>query len=148
MQMLDETVAVLRAVPMFRRIDEKRLKLFAFVGQTLTYNKDERVFEMGDEGDAAFVILEGKVDVVLPMKSGDVSVATLGKHEVFGEMAVFCEKPRSASIVALEDLVLLRFDRDALMNLLKEFPDFALDVIRLLATRIENTNKRLAASQS
>lgn len=141
---LNEAVDVMREIPMFRKVDDKRLRLFAFMGDTLSYRAGERLFEQGDDGDAAYIILGGQVDVLVPTNGGEISVAVLGARQIFGEMAVLCDQPRSTAIAAKTDLRVLRLDRNALMEMLKEFPDISLELIKVLAGRLEETNRRLA----
>lgn len=144
---LNEIVAVLGEIPMFRNVEPKRLKLFAVMGQTLTFRAGERLFEQGDEGDAAYVVLDGAVDVLIPTEGGETSVAVLGAKEIFGEMAVLCDQPRTTAIAASTDLKVLRLDRQAMLTMLQEFPDIALELIRVLAARLEATTRDLAAAR-
>ncbi|MEM7212369.1 MAG: cyclic nucleotide-binding domain-containing protein [Pseudomonadota bacterium] len=145
---IKEIVCVLCEIPMFRNVEEKRLKLFSMMGQTLSYRSGERLFEKGEDGDAAFVILEGAVDVLIPTESGEISVAVLGAKEIFGEMAVLLDQPRTTAIAAKSDLKVLRLDREAFFNMLKEFPDVAIELIKVLGTRLEATTRDLAASRA
>jgi CRP-like cAMP-binding protein len=145
---LDQCVNVMMEIPMFRNVDPKRLRLFAFMGETLTFRAGERLFEKGDEGNAAYIIIDGKADVLVPVEDGETIVATLGPRELFGEMAVLCDQPRSTAIAAQTELTVLRLQRSAFLNLLREFPDIALEVIRVLASRLEATTRELAAARA
>ena len=145
---IKDIVCVLCEIPMFRNVEEKRLKLFSMMGQTLSYRSGERLFEKGDEGDAAYVILEGAVDVLIPTDSGEISVAVLGVKEIFGEMAVLLDQPRTTAIAANTDLKVLRLDRQAFFSMLNEFPDVAIELIKIIGGRLEATTRDLAASRS
>ena len=145
---IKDIVCVLREIPMFRNVEEKRLKLFSMMGQSLAFRASERVFEKGEDGDAAYVILEGSVDVVIPTDSGEISVAVLEAREIFGEMAVLLDQPRTTAIVAKTDLKLLRLDRQAFFNMLNEFPDVAIELIKVIGARLDATTQHLAASRS
>ena len=144
---INDIVCVLCEIPMFRNVEEKRLKLFSMMGQTLTYRAGERLFEMGDEGDAAYVILEGAVDVLIPTDTGEISVAVLEAKEIFGEMAVLLDQPRTTAIAANSNLKVLRLDRQAFFNMLNEFPDVAIELIKIIGSRLEATTRDLAASR-
>lgn len=144
---INEIVCVLCEIPMFRKVEEKRLKLFSMMGQTLTYRASERLFEQGDDGDAAYVILEGSVDVLIPTDTGETCVATLGPKEIFGEMAVILDQPRTTAIAANTDLKVLRLDRQAFFNMLNEFPDVAIELIKIIGGRLETTTQNLAAQR-
>ena len=145
---LNDAVRVMMEIPMFRNVDPKRLRLFAFMGETLTYRAGERLFEKGDEGNAAYIIIDGTVDVLVPVEDGELSVAALGAKEIFGEMAVLCDQPRSTAIAARTDLTVLRLQRSAFLNLLREFPDIALELIKVLASRLEATTRELATARA
>ena len=144
---LNQTVDAMREVPMFRNVDPKQLRLFAFMGETLSFRAGERLFEQGDEGDAAYIVIEGQVEVIVPTPAGEAAVAVLGEKEIFGEMAVLGDKPRSTAIGAKTDLRVLRLDRSTITKLLTEFPDIALELIRVLADRLEATTAELARAR-
>lgn len=145
---LNDIVSVLGEIPMFRNVEAKRLKLLALMGETLKFRAGERLFEKGDDGDAAYVVLSGSVDVLIPTDGGETSVALLGAREIFGEMAVLCDQPRTTAIAANTDIEVLRLDRQAMVNMLNEFPDIALELIRVLAARLEATTRDLAAARA
>jgi CRP/FNR family transcriptional regulator, cyclic AMP receptor protein len=145
---LNKAVNVMMEVPMFRNVDPKRLRLFALMGETLTYRAGERLFERGDDGNAAYIIIDGTVDVLVPVEEGETAVAALGSKEIFGEMAVLCDQPRSTAIAARTDLTVLRLQRSAFLNLLREFPDIALELIKVLASRLEATTRELATARA
>ena len=144
---LNDAVNVMREVVLFRNVDDKRLKLFAFMGETLNYRDGERLFEQGDDGDAAYIVLDGAVDVLVPTDGGEISVAVLGKKEIFGEMAVLCDQPRTTAIAAKGALRVLRLERRAILDMLREFPDISLEFIKVLAGRLETTSRELAAAR-
>lgn len=144
---LNDAVEVMCEIPMFRKVDPKRLRLFAFMGETLMYRAGERLFEKGEEGDAAYIVLMGEVDVLIPTGDGEISVAVLGAKEIFGEMAVLCEQPRTTAIAAKTDVRVLRLERKALMDMLHEFPDISLELVKVLASRLETTSRELAVAR-
>ena len=75
-------------------------------------------------------------------------MATLAEREIFGEMAVLCEQQRSTAIAAKTDVEVLRLDRTVIMNLLQEFPSFSLELIKVLANRLETTTRDLAEARA
>ena len=145
---LNQAVAVMQENPLFRNVDLKQLKVVAMMGETRTYREKERLFEKGDEGDAAFIIIDGAVDVIISADGTERSVATLGKGEIFGELAVLCDQPRSTAIAAHTDLEVLRLERSVVMNLMREFPDIALEMVRILGRRLERTTNELSNALS
>ncbi|MEM7671130.1 MAG: cyclic nucleotide-binding domain-containing protein [Pseudomonadota bacterium] len=141
-------VAVMQETPVFRKLDPKRLRVVAMMGETLSYRSGERLFEAGDEGDSAFVILDGRVDVVLPVEGGEVAVAVLETGEIFGEIAALTCQPRTSGIIAHDDLSVLRLDRQTILSLMREFPDISLELIRVVADRLKDTSNQLAHTQN
>lgn len=137
---LDDAVGALRACPVFGRIDDRRLKLIALTAETLRFHAGETLFERGDSGDAAYVVISGAADVRLEAGGAVTTIARLGRGELFGEIAALCDRPRIASVVAGEDLVTLRIQRAVLRRLLAEFDDLALSLIRVMADRLDAAN--------
>lgn len=141
---LNRAVEVMREMPLFRNVDPKQLRVVAMMGESRAYRAGERLFEKGDEGDSAYIILNGEVSVLVPSHGGEQEVAVLGKGEIFGELAVLCERPRSTAIAARTDLDVLRLDRNMLLNLIREFPDITLELVRILGHRLERTTRELS----
>ena len=141
---LNRAVQVLQEMPLFRNVDPKQLKVVAMMGESRTYRARERLFEMGDEGDSAYIVLEGEVDVLVPSEGSEHSVAVLGRGEIFGELAVICDQPRSTAIAARSDLAVLRLERNDVLNLVREFPDISVELVRVLGKRLERTTRELS----
>ena len=97
---LETEVQSLRQVPMFRDIDPARLKLLAFTSERVQFSGGQRFFSQGDPSDAAYVIIEGRADVLLRTPGGEIKVAELGQNALVGEMGILGDNPRSATILA------------------------------------------------
>jgi CRP-like cAMP-binding protein len=142
---LDTEVQSLRQVPMFREIDPARLKLLAFTSERVQFAQGQRFFSQGDAADAAYVILQGKADVMLNTPTGEIKVAEAAQNALVGEMGILSDTPRSATILASEPTTALRIDKRVFLELLTQFPQMALAVMREIAKRLERTNAQLAA---
>ena len=140
---LDEEVAVLGRVPLFQSIDPAKLKLLAFTSEKVRFAPDEVIFSAGEPGDAAYVILSGTAGIYAQGEDGAGEVAKAGTHEVVGEIAVLCDVPRTATVKALTELAALRITKDMFMQMVAEFPDMAIEIMRHLARRLEETTDRL-----
>lgn len=145
---LDTEVQSLRQVPMFRDIDPARLKLLAFTSERVQFAQGQRFFSQGDPSDAAYVILEGRADVLLRAPSGEIKVAELGQNALVGEMGILGDSPRSATIQASQATTALRIDKRVFLELLAQFPPMSIAVMRELANRLERTNAQLAQLKS
>ncbi|MGF1552063.1 MAG: cyclic nucleotide-binding domain-containing protein [Paracoccaceae bacterium] len=140
---LARTLDVMRRMPLFQSLDDRRLRVLAMTGEALTLRAGERLWERGDEGDSAVIVIEGAVDILMPGEDGEQAIAQLGAGEVIGEMAVLTGNPRSTAVAARTDLRVLRLDGDTLIGLLREYPELSLSVIKVLADRLEATNAKV-----
>ncbi len=115
--------------------------LFRNEPDIVVFAAGEPIFSAGDDADTMYVILEGEVDIRL----GDTSleVATVG--QIFGEMALIDQKERSASVVALTPARLARINRRRFLYLIQNTPTFAIDVMRVMATRIRRFDEKIGS---
>ena len=141
---LETEVQSLRQVPMFRDIDPARLKLLAFTSERVNFAEGQKFFQQGDAADAAYVVLQGKADVTIDSPGGDIKVAELGQNAIVGEMGILSDSPRSATIVAAAPTTALRIDKRVFLELLTQFPQMSIAVMRELASRLEKMNTQLA----
>lgn len=140
---IKEEVEVLRNIPLFSKLEPAKLKLLAFTSERLTYDPDQPLFQQGDPGDAAYIVLEGAADVLINTPRGPVKVATLGRNAIIGEIAILCDVPRTATVVAREKTVTLKINKDTFFRLVTEFPQISVEIMRELARRLEKTNQQL-----
>jgi putative ABC transport system ATP-binding protein len=136
---LNEIASMLMGIPLFAGIDRSKLKLLAFTSERVHFDQGQEVFHQGDPGDHAFVIINGEAEVVLESAGGPRIVATLGRNEIFGEMALLAKMPRSTSIRARTPLVLLSLSRDVFMRMVAENSEIALAMLRVLTERLAST---------
>ncbi len=141
---LQQDVEVLRKIPLFAKIEPARLKLLAFTSEHVEYRPGEAICRQGDPGDAAYIVLDGAADVVVDSESGPVKVATISRNDIVGEIAILCDVPRSATVVATAPLVALRISKDGFFNLVTQFPQVGVEVMHELASRLLQTTQRLA----
>ncbi|MEL6220208.1 MAG: cyclic nucleotide-binding domain-containing protein [Pseudomonadota bacterium] len=141
---LTDTLAVMRKMPLFRQLDDRRIRVIAMTGQVLRLRTGERLWEKGDPGDSVLIVLSGEADVLFPLPDSptETSIAVLGEGELVGEMAVLTGRPRSTAIAARSDLEVLQIEGTTVLGLLREFPELALEVIKVLALRLEASNAR------
>ena len=143
---LNKEVEVLRDVRLFNKIDHTKLKLLAFTSESLTHQDGNFLFREGEPGDAAYIILKGKVSVFIETDKGPVEVAELKRGDVVGEISILCDVPRTASVKAIESVQTLKVTKDTFIHLLTEFPEIAIEIMRDLASRLNKTNIQLRAA--
>lgn len=141
---LETEVQSLKQVPMFRDIDPARLKLLAFTSERVSFDDGQKFFSQGDGADAAYVILQGKAEVAIETPQGELKVAELGQNALVGEMGILSDSPRSATVIAAAPTTALRIDKRVFLELLTQFPQMSIAVMRELASRLEKMNAQLA----
>lgn len=143
---LNEEVALLKGVPIFSKVEQAKLKLLAFTSERVNFGAGQEVCHQGDPGDTMYVILGGTADVLIDTPTGQISVAEMKRNSFFGEIAILCDVPRTATIKAKEPLSTLKITKDMFYRLVAEFPEMAIEVMRELAHRLEDTNQKLRAA--
>ena len=136
---LNEVVAILQRIPLFNGIDRSKLKLLAFTSDHASFDKGQFVFKQGERGDNAYVIIDGEVEVVLESIGGMRIVAVLGRDQVFGEMALLSNAPRSTSIRARSAMKAVVITSDVFLRLIEENSAIASNMMRTLANRLAST---------
>jgi len=143
---IKEEVDLLRRIPLFANVEPSKLKLLAFTSERIAFEAGHILFNQGDMGDAAYIVIEGEAEVLVKGPVGPVQVALLGRNAIVGEIAILCDVPRTATIRARERLVCLRISKELFLRLINEFPQIAVAVVRELAHRIEMDNVKLQAA--
>lgn len=147
MQLNDE-VKMLRQVPLFVGVSPAKLKLLAFTSDRVAYRAGEVLFRQGDTGDAAFVILSGKADVVVERSEGPFKVAEVQENAIVGEIAILCDISRTATVVAKTQVEALRISKETFVKMLADFPEMSIEVLRVLADRLSRTTIELTEARS
>ncbi|HWL84521.1 MAG TPA: cyclic nucleotide-binding domain-containing protein [Polyangiaceae bacterium] len=138
----------LARVSFFDGLTRHALSLIAQVTAEEIHGTGTRIFQYGDPGDKLFIILEGRVRISREVSGmGEEALAVLGPGEVFGEMSLLDESPRSADARAHERCRLLVITKDAFDDLLFLHKDLAYEVlwscVRMLSARLRETNDKL-----
>ncbi len=144
MASLSDEVDMLRRIPLFAQIEPSKLKLLAFTSERLNFDQHQDIFRQGDEGDAAYVIMNGSADVVINTPAGEHVVASLSGNDFVGEIAILCDVPRTATVRAKTELQTLKIKKEDFLGLIKEFPEMAVEVMRELAGRLGKTTNELS----
>jgi CRP-like cAMP-binding protein len=140
---LNQEVEALRRIPLFQNIEPSKLKLLAFTSDRIEFVAGQELFHQGDMGDAAYIVMDGTADIIIDTPGGPVTVAEIGTNDFVGEIAILCDVPRTATVTATSKLVTLRISKDLFFRMVTEFPQMAVEIMRVLAHRVEATTKDL-----
>src|SRR5581483_6555167 len=141
---LDEIVELLAGYPCFARFDRPSLLAIAAQCGFATYEAGTTIMREGDAADFALVILRGEVEVFVDLPTGRVPMARLGRNRLIGELGVFTDMPRTATVVACTSILAVRIDQAHLMQLSAELPSVGVTIIRELGGRLARMNRWLA----
>ncbi len=131
-----EKILFLRNVPLFSSMPPEELGALAGIAEEVVYSTGQAIIEEGALGDTMYLIVEGEVDV----HRGDDSLAVLKSQDYFGEMTILDGEPRSASVTALQDCLLLRINQTDFQAILRRHSNVALSIIRTLTRRLRETD--------
>lgn len=146
--LLNDEVMMLKQVPLFAGVSLAKLKLLAFTSERVVYRANETLFSQGDPGDAAFVILSGRADVLVDGPTGQIRVAEMEKNAIVGEIAILCDVARTATVIAVTQVEALRISKDNFFKLLTDFPEMTIEMVRVLANRLTQTTSELTEARS
>lgn len=132
---LVERVIVLRQVPLFAALPPEDLQPIATVAVEEVFSEGELLAEHGEHGNTMYVIVEGEVAVLGPENE---KVATRGAGDFIGEMALISSQPRSASLRAQTYVRVLEIHKPDFESILRDRPDTALALLRVLCNRLVN----------
>jgi predicted acylesterase/phospholipase RssA/CRP-like cAMP-binding protein len=108
----------------------------------------DTLFREGEAGDALYVLIKGRLRVLVAGPAGDTLVAEIGRGEVVGEMALLTGAPRSATVVAVRDSQLVRLSQAAFERIATKCPAAMLVVMRRLVVRLQRTTRAPRAKAS
>jgi len=140
---LAEEVELLRKIPLFANVEQSKLKLLAFTSERVVFNAGDILFRQDEMGNAAYIIMDGEAEVIVNTPNGPLKVATVGRNDFVGEIAILCDVPRTATIRAATQLNTLCISKELFFRLITEFPQMAVEIMRVLAQRLEKTTRQL-----
>jgi CRP-like cAMP-binding protein len=145
---LAEEVDLLRGIPLFEKMEAPKLKLLAISSDRVNFRPGAVMMRQGDEGDAAYVIISGKGDVIVDTPAGEIKVAEVSSGQIVGEIAILIDVPRTATVKTEQGLTALKIGKENFIRLLNGSPQVAIEIIKVLASRLENTTAQLREAVS
>ncbi len=129
---------------LFAELDEDALQVLADKAIHRKYRKGNVIFVQGEQGDRCFAIVAGAVKISAYHPDGREAVmAVLAPGDVFGELSLFEDAPRSADATAIEETELLSLDAKAVTEAITANPELGLTLLRVLGRRLRHTNEAL-----
>jgi CRP-like cAMP-binding protein len=108
------------------------------------YNDGDIICNEGDEGKCMFVIQSGMVEVIKKRAEGELTLRTMTKGEIFGEIALFDKMPRSATVKAVGEAVVLSVDKKGFFAKTSNDPTLAFNILKEMIKRIRDLTRELS----
>jgi len=132
---------LLRKVPLFELLDDDEVKVLSEQLDQKRVYAGQTVFNQGDDGGTMYVVQSGKIEIFLKDDNNErVVLSVVEPGEIFGELSLLDNEPRSAGAKALEDSFLFVIDRHDLEMLFEAHHHAALDIMTMLSRRIRDAD--------
>ncbi len=140
-----DVVELLGRVPVFETLGPDDLQRVAQVAVPRRFEPGQIIFREGDESDTCYIVAGGHARALREHSDGrTIALARFGPGDIFGELAMFDDERRSATVEALDDLRALAILGPDMRRLLREHPDIAVQMVIALSRRLRAANERLA----
>jgi CRP/FNR family transcriptional regulator, cyclic AMP receptor protein len=140
-----DVVELLGRVPAFSTLESSDLERIAGVAVPRGFEPGQVVFREGDSSDTCYVVREGRARAIRTHGDGrTITLATFGPGDIFGELAMFEDERRSATVEAIEQISVVGVLGPDMRRLMKEHPEIAARLVIALGRRLRETNERLS----
>jgi len=138
--------SILASVPLFRKCTPEQLNALVQHASEQVYPSGHVVTRQGEPSENLWVLLSGRVRVVEATADGqaEMLLGELGKAEIFGELGILRDQPRSATVIAVDRTQCLVIRQRDFMAVLQESPELANALLRIVAGRLYDADRKLA----
>jgi CRP-like cAMP-binding protein len=142
----EETAELLSRVPVFAELGADDLGRVAQVAVPRSYDGQQVIFREGDDSDTCYIVRSGHARAIRQHSDGrTITLARFGPGDIFGELAMFDDERRSATVEALDDLSTVAIPGSAMRGLLERHPAIAVKLVIALGRRLRAANERLSS---
>ncbi|NFV79223.1 Crp/Fnr family transcriptional regulator [Magnetospirillum aberrantis] len=136
------SIELFQKFPLFSGLPREALAGLVARTKVLRLAPRQFLFHKGDPGDALYIVVQGEIQIGVITKDGrQVSFAQLRPGQIFGEIAVFDDGPRTADASAVSESVVLSLGRKDVLNYLDEYPSHAVRMIGTLCQRVRSADQ-------
>jgi CRP-like cAMP-binding protein len=140
-----QVAALLGRVPAFSTLEESDLERIAEVSVPRSFEPGQAVFREGDASDTCYVVREGQARAVRSHPDGrSITLASFGPGDIFGELAMFEDELRSATVEAVETTSVIGVLGPDMRRLMGQHPEIAIRLVIALGRRLRETNEKLS----
>lgn len=137
-------ISYLKFIPLFSELSDDDLRAIAKVSVRHSFRKDNMVLIEEEVGSTMFIILEGRVKISRISDEGrEVILSIMSEGDFFGEMSILDGQARSANVVTLDDSTILVIHREDFLQMLHDFPQIAINLLKELAHRLRRSDSQI-----
>ncbi|MBI3803224.1 MAG: cyclic nucleotide-binding domain-containing protein [Nitrospirae bacterium] len=140
---LQERIQLLRSVSFFAALPEKELSEIAVWSSRNSYKKGEIIVRAGAPGKGLYLLIAGRADVSVKAGGEEKNVGVLHPGELFGEMSLIEERPRSSNVIAAEATDCLYLDARIFLEKMALHPEVMIDLLKTICRRLRQTVEEL-----
>jgi len=135
---------LLKSIPLFSELSDKDLERIVNVANKQRYHKENLILIEEEVGSSMFVILDGRVKISRISDDGrEVILSILSEGDFFGEMSLLDGQTRSANVTAIDNSELLVIRREEFLQMLHDYPQIAINLLKELAQRIRKGDEHI-----
>ncbi|MCG6909172.1 MAG: cyclic nucleotide-binding domain-containing protein [Deltaproteobacteria bacterium] len=141
---ITDKILLLKKIEMFEGLTVSELAAVGSVTEEVQYEPGEIVIKRGDMGETMYLIISGEVSVHIGDAGGnEIEVDRIREGDYFGEMALFEDVPRSATIRTESESRLLVLHKQEFNEIVREYPQIALTICKVLSSRIRTLHEKI-----
>jgi CRP/FNR family transcriptional regulator len=141
----EDNAELLSRIPVFAELGAEDLGRVAQVAVPRAYEGQHVIFREGDDSDTCYIVRSGHARAIRQHTDGrTITLARFGPGDIFGELAMFDDERRSATVEALDDLSTVAIPGSAMRGLLQRHPEIAVKLVIALGRRLRAANERLS----
>jgi CRP/FNR family transcriptional regulator len=137
-------IETLNASKVFSSLNEDDIKKISAFFEKAAFKNNETIFNEGDTSDIFYILAEGNVKILKHTVMGkDIILEVMSPGDIFGGVAVLDNKPYPATAQAMKSAKIIKVKRSDLMNILEEYPDLKLEIVKYFSDKLRDSHEML-----
>jgi CRP/FNR family transcriptional regulator, cyclic AMP receptor protein len=136
--------STLRQVPLFANLQPKQLKSLAKWAVSRNFAPGQTIVSQGQLGLGLYCIQAGRVKITQKTAGGEREIREMGQGESFGELSLLSDRPRSATVTAIDPTTCILLDKPRFLAEIRTYPEIALEILPVLVNRLLEADQRVA----
>jgi hypothetical protein len=147
--MLPDIILRLKSIEIFEGLSVGELAAVASVTEEASFDEQQVVIQQGDPGNTLYLVIDGEVAVIKLQEDGsELELDRIGSGDYFGEMALFEQIPRTATIRTVKPCRMLLLHKQQFDEMVREYPQIALEICKVLSSRIRKLHQKVNVRKS